>query len=169
MKKIVAMLCVFCMVMATPVMAVDAGATNGMITQLSVSRVHPVMDASDGMNENESGDIDLLAINVPTTYAPASWYNVNHYWTAKNYTWSSYIFNCGDGYYFDCYAKQPFSVAFYYADGTPMTTYSAKWDGDNYVLLAEMKGVPASTGYYVKIINNDANNPINSNAYYKVW
>ena len=180
MKKIVAMLCALCVLMATPAMAAeaarvhpvlktaDAGVSNVMVTRSTVSRVHPVTDESEAVDESLAGEMETRATKVPTTYAPASWYNVKHYWTAKYYTWSSYIFTCGDGYFFDCYAKQPFSVAFFYADGTAMSTWDAEWDGENYVLLAEMDGAPASTGYYVKIINNDKDT-ISSDAYYKVW
>lgn len=179
MKKIVAMLCALCMLMATPAMAVeaarvhpileaaDAGVSNVMVTRSTVSRVHPIKDA-EVVDESLAGEMETRATKVPTTYAPASWYNVNHNWTAQYYTWSSYIFTCGNGYYFDCYAKQPFSVAFFFADGTEMITYDAEWNGRSYELLTEMDGAPASTGYYVKIINNDSQ-AINSDAYYKVW
>lgn len=179
MKKIVAMMCALCMIMAIPAMAaeprvhpilrtLDEGASNVMVTASTVSRVHPIIDDSDVVLENLKDEIEPMATTVPTTYAPASWYNVNHYWTAKYYTWSSYIFTCGAGRYFDCYAKQPFSVAFFYADGTEISTWNAQWNGENYVFLAEMDGASASTGYYVKIINND-DVSISNDAYYKVW
>lgn len=88
MKKIVAMLCALCMLMATPAMAAeaarvhpvlktaDAGVSNVMVTRSTVSRVHPVTDESEAVDESLAGEMETRATKVPTTYAPASWYRV---------------------------------------------------------------------------------------------
>lgn len=115
-----------------------------------------------------SFDAETRAVSVPTTYAPKSWYNVDHYWTARYYTWSSYILSQSDGYYFDCRADSPFTVELYYADGEYIGDLVAEYSDvhDKYWVWTSMDYF--HTGYYVKIVNN-GDTPITSGATYKAY
>lgn len=126
------------------------------------------IDVLIGTKSDSTDESTSRAVNIPTSYAPSNWYNKKHDWTAKYYTWSSYIFTCGKGKYFDCSATQPFKVQFFYADGTSMGTWSAVQQSGKYEVNAIMDGASASTGYYVKIINTDTRS-ITSGADYEVW
>lgn len=117
----------------------------------------------DPPKENEM----LRASTRPTSYAPNSWYNVDHYWTATSYTWSSYIFDVSKGYFFDCRANQKFSVEFYNANGTYRgTVVSDYWDyiGKQSVWIENAY----ENNYYVKIVNNSSSS-ITSGATYKAY
>lgn len=119
--------------------------------------------------ERTDADIDTRAITEPTTFAPQSWYGVTHAWTAKYYTWSSYIFDFAAGYYFRCVAMQPYSVEFYYDDGTYMATVESYRSGEAYVVEVSMSGSSSTghDGYYVKIVN-EGSQTISSGATYFV-
>lgn len=109
---------------------------------------------------------ETRAVNVPTSYAPSSWYSRSHSWTAKYYTWSSYIFLAsvpsapGESFY--CEAQQPFSVEVYYTDGTSDGAIAADYVDGAYTLQLFV-----DYDYYVKIINDDTTS-ITSNASYTV-
>ena len=110
---------------------------------------------------------ETRAVSAPTKYAPASWYSVDHKWTAKYYTWSAYIFKCGwFGGSFECWAQAPFTVELYAPDGSFLEAASSNWssyDGRYEVLFI----FGEATDYYVKIIN-DGSTSILEDAYYCV-
>lgn len=108
-----------------------------------------------------------FATTKPTQLAPASFYNVNHYWTATNYTWSSYIFTQQQGFRFDCRAQQNYEVEFYYQNGKYEGTAKADYSSfiKAYWVLVDWEYNPNS--YYVKIVNKSGT-PIRSNALYRV-
>lgn len=105
------------------------------------------------------------AVSIPTSYAPRSFYGVNHSWTATNYTWSSYIFTQSLGYTFDCNANQTFKVEFYTKNGVYEGTVIADyWDlRGKYNVWIQREYNP--TPYYVKIVNTSGSR-ISSGAYY---
>lgn len=108
-----------------------------------------------------------FATTKPTKLAPASFYNVNHYWTATNYTWSSYIFTQQLGFRFDCRAQQYYEVELYYGNGRYIGT--TKPDKSDYVkaywLLLDWEY--ETNPYYFKIVNKSGT-PIRNNALYRV-
>ena len=108
-----------------------------------------------------------MAATKPTSLAPTSFYRTKHYWTATNYTWSSYMFTQALGYRFDCRAKQKFAVEFYnnrgIYEGTAITDYSDIIKG--YWVLVDREY--NSTPYYVKIVNKSGSR-ISNNAFYYV-
>lgn len=116
----------------------------------------------DGANE-----IITRATTKPTTLAPTSFYNVKHYWTATNYTWSSYIFTQALGYRFDSRAKQNFAVEFYRQNGVYEGTATADYNSliGGYWVQVDWEYNPSP--YYVKIVNKSGS-PIRSNAFYYV-
>ena len=107
------------------------------------------------------------ATTKPTSLAPTSFYNVKHYWTATNYTWSSYIFTQALGYRFDCRAKQKFDVEFYYQNGRYVGTAHSDYNNDNGLYNVMVDWEYDSNPYYVKIVNTSGTR-ISSNAFYYV-
>lgn len=110
---------------------------------------------------------ETRAVSAPTKYAPESWYGVEHKWTAKYYTWSSYIFECGwFGGIFECWAQKPFTVERYAPDGTFLDAGSADWNSfeNRYEVMYMFDG---EESYYVKIVN-DGSGSILEDAYYVV-
>lgn len=97
------------------------------------------------------------AISVPTSFAPSSWYEIDHIWSSKNYTWSSYKFTNTDGMYVFITGQDSFDVQFFYANGTSMGTWSAYNVGNEYQLSAVMNG--STSGYYFRIINTSSTSP----------
>lgn len=155
MKRLTSMILAVVMVfaLACPAFATDSGTHN----------VNLVV----GTRTERRTDIpETRAVNVPTSYAPNSWYGVNHSWTAKYYTWSSYIFEAtgweAKGESFSATAQQPFSVEIYYADGTLEESASADYLDGAYTIQFFV-----DFDYYVKIIN-DSSTSITSNATYRV-
>ena len=111
------------------------------------------------------------ATTVPTRLAPASWYDVYHYWTAKNYTYSSYIFNPA---YHSNYKWQ-----YFYADTENQKFYVQVYDQNGNFEFEITSGtacelefgfdVKLAKPYYVVIYNNNPENgSISSGARYKV-
>lgn len=158
MKKFLSLVMAMCMVfaLATTAFAADVDTSNPPIT---------VIAGTLTSDPTETG-ITPRSVTEPTTYAPASWYNVDHYWTATNYTWSSYKYTNNDGLYFQAVAQQSFDVQLYYGNGTSMGTWHADYQGNGkYLFNAVMDG--STAGYYFRLINTSGT-PINSNAYYSV-
>lgn len=116
---------------------------------------------------DQASDIVTRAITKPTTYAPASFYNVKHHWTATNYTWSSYMFTQRLGYRFDCRAKQNFAVEFYQSNGVYEGTTYASYNDIIKGYWVEIDREYNSIPYYVKIVNKSSS-PIRNNAMYYV-
>jgi hypothetical protein len=115
--------------------------------------------------------VQTFATSAPTTYAPSSWYNVNHYWTAASYTYSSYIFlGSGPSSIFgddlDVVAKASFSVEFYSPTGTYLSTVYPVYNSSTQTYIGEYT-LPGFD-YYI-IIRNLSSSSILSNAYYCVF
>lgn len=119
------------------------------------------------------------AVTIPTQYAPDSWYNVPHQWTATYYTYSSYIFTYMDvgavgNNYIDvyAYAPKPFTLELYSAS-TNQLLYrkEASLTGDPYGYAA--RGW-FNLNIYIEdfyiILRNNASTDIvlSDNAYYYV-
>lgn len=117
--------------------------------------------------EDNPGEAETRATTRPTSLAPSSFYKVKHYWTATNYTWSSYIFTQASGYRFDCRAKQNFAVEFYTQSGTYEGTANATYNSIIQGYWVEIDREYNSTPYYVKIVNKSSS-PISKNAFYYV-
>lgn len=116
-------------------------------------------------------DVGTRATSRPTSYAPSSWYNTKHYWTADWATWTSYIFNRSIGPNFDVYApsNKSFSVHYYWGDGTYMSSaYSTLNSSGMQEVRASMEGVGHTLGYYA-MIENETSSSITSGAYYEVF
>ncbi len=130
--------------------------------ELRTSRIH-IMEASNG---GDLSRISARATSKPTSYAPVSWYNVRHNWTAKNYTYSSYIFDTSVYPYLDIAADAPFTVDLYHADGSFMTSVSPNYNAEKgkyygaYFFYAD-------EDFYM-IIRNNSGSAIASGAWYKV-
>jgi hypothetical protein len=106
------------------------------------------------------------AVVPPTSYAPTSWYNVNHNWTAASYTYSSYFFDTDLYPYLDIAANATFRIDFYHTNGTfwgsITPSYSSsvgKYYGDYFFNPNE--------DYYM-IIYNLSGSSITSGAWYRV-
>lgn len=109
---------------------------------------------------------ETRAVSVPTRMAPDSWYGVDHKWTAKYYTWSSYIFEGKYNGSFRCWAQQPFTVEIYLSDGTFWDAGEAEWNSYDSCYEVDYFWSRAMN-YYVKIIN-DGTSSILNDAYYQV-
>lgn len=99
--------------------------------------------------------VETRAVSVPTEYAPHNFYECYHEWTAKYYTWCSYILDFNLSRTLDVTADQPFSVEFYYEDGTYIDQVSSSWRNGKYRLSYEVAVTSAHDGYYFRIINED--------------
>ncbi|HKM34180.1 MAG TPA: hypothetical protein VJY54_05500 [Lachnospiraceae bacterium] len=127
----------------------------------SVQRVH-ILEAAD----SSLPTVQQRAVVAPTSYAPNSYYNVQHNWTATKYTYSSYIFDTSEYPYLDIAADVPFSVEFYAPDGTFMVSVTPEYDSE--------KGKYYGAYYffddedYYMIIRNGSSSPISSGAWYMV-
>lgn len=127
----------------------------------------PTTVSPDGAQE------DSRAIRVPTSYAPASWYDVRHYWTAKNYTYSSYIFEPSyhsnyEWQYFWAEADgRIFSVDVYGEDGNYQFTITS---GEHDPAAQFGSDTKLAEPYYV-VINNTypEDGSISSGAFYIVY
>lgn len=111
--------------------------------------------------------ISTRAVSAPTAYAPASWYDVVHYWTATYYTYSSYWFTTTHefGLNIDVWAQVPFHVVFKTSDGRQGTLYAECISADYYRVDAVME---PNTPFYM-VIYNDTSTTIASGAGYLVY
>lgn len=116
-------------------------------------------------------DATTRATTVPTRLAPSSWYDVYHYWTAKKYTYTSYLF---DPAYHSDYTWQ-----YFYANTENQKFYVQVYDQKGDFLFEITSGtdyelefgfdVNVAKPYYVVIYNNNPENgSISSGARYKV-
>lgn len=106
-------------------------------------------------------------VNIPTQMAPSSWYDTEHNWTAKYYTYSSYIFSgVGEELWVDVIAPQKFSVEFVSTDGKydPYTLEAEEFGGGTYKVQANVTGMT-----FYMIIRNLGNGSILSGATYNVF
>lgn len=106
------------------------------------------------------------AIYPPTKYAPDSWYNVEHQWTATYYTYSSYIFDTTRYMYLDIYARAPFRIDFYHPDGTFWGSATPEYNAMYEKYLGSYYLNPGED--YYMVIYNLSDTTISSGAYYKV-
>ena len=131
-----------------------------LITCLSIA-----IPASATSNPGEEVISDR-AVTIPTKMAPASWYDTPHNWTAKNYTYSSYIFtSAGKELWVDVVAPQKFSVEFVSTDGKydPYVLEAVEWGGGNWKVQADVTGMT-----FYMVITNLGSGSILSGAYYNV-
>lgn len=105
------------------------------------------------VSEQNNKTVEPRATTIPTSYAPSDYYRVPHYWTAKNYTWSAYIFHCYWNGSFNCVAKQPFSVNLYSPNGSLIGSYTSDFYDREYNLILIFD---EEIEFYVKIINEDS-------------
>ncbi|GEM_PF-5493435 len=102
----------------------------------------------------------------PTSYAPTSWYNVNHNWTATSYTYSSYFFDTNLYPYLDIAANATFKVEFYRTNGTYWGSVTPPYDSSKGKYYGAYFFNP-DEDYYM-IIRNLSGSPITSSAWYRV-
>lgn len=106
------------------------------------------------------------AISIPTQYAPDSFYNVAHQWTATYYTYSSYIFTFIDEYT-ECelgvFAKalKPFTLELYSASSNELLheiVATRLSDSDTYYQadIAFCSRWMPIEDFYIILRNNDA-------------
>lgn len=119
------------------------------------------------------------AVTIPTQYAPDSWYNVSHQWTATYYTYSSYIFTyldvggVGNNYIeVYAYAPKPFTLELYSAS-TNQLIYSeeASVCGDpvGYSAIGWFNWNIYIEDFYIILRNNASTDiTLSDNAYYSV-
>ncbi len=152
MKKVISIIIGLCLIlsMSCSAFATDAEESVGINVLIGTQTT----DYVDVMG--------VKATNAPSAFAPSSWYEVDHDWAAKNFTWSAYKFTNTDGMYVYITGQGSFDVQFYYADGTSMGTWSAYSVGSDYQFSAEMSG--SNAGYYFRIINTSSLSP-NSGRY----
>lgn len=113
------------------------------------------------------GIISNRAVSIPTQMAPASWYDTTHNWTAKYYTYSSYIFTgVGKELWVDVVGPQKFSVEFVSTDGKydPYVLKAEPWGNGNYKVQANVTGMT-----FYMVITNLGGGSILSDAYYSVF
>lgn len=116
----------------------------------------------------DAPSVNPRAVSIPTQMAPASWYDTPHAWTARYYTYSSYIFaSNGQELYVDVVAPQPFSVEFVSTDGKYDTYTLDAWEWSTDGMYAVQADVTGMTFYMV--IHNEGTDSILSNAYYNVY
>lgn len=136
----------------------------------------PVIDYNQiQRGEDEGGDADdnvtesnlSRAVVAPTSYAPSYWYNVNHYWTAVYYTYSSYIFDTSENRLLDVAADAPFTVEFYSPVGTYLAQDTPSYDNVKGKYYGAYFWFPSDSDYYL-IIRNNSGSPITSGAWYWV-
>ena len=104
------------------------------------------------------------AVTKPTAFAPTSWYDTWHNWSAKNYTYSKYYFTKNSNTVITC--EKEFSVEFYSPDGDLIYEEVAGWnvEWDSYYVNT---GFPED--YYFVIYNESDSSIITSDASYIVW
>lgn len=159
MKKVFTIILSVIMIfsMSANVLAAEVSENSGS------SRIH----ISEAINVGSTSTISSRAAVKPTMYAPASWYDVKHNWTAKNYTYSSYIFDTSEHPYLDIAADVSFTVDLYYADGTFMGSVNPEYNSEKgkyygaYFFYAD-------EDYYM-IIRNNSSSSITSGAWYLVF
>ena len=89
------------------------------------------------------------ATSIPTTYAPSSWYETWHTCTAREYTYSSYIFPKGT--YFSFSTFQPAYPVICSVDGKHTERLDPMWYDFYYAAYAQ-----PDYDYYVIIYNDRA-------------
>jgi hypothetical protein len=133
--------------------------------------------ATDGSSETQrvyiANVIDTSATPIlprakvpPTEYAPVSWYNTDHTWTATNYTYSSYFFNTTLYPYLDIAANVPFRVDLYHTNGTYWGSTTPPYDSAKGKYFEAYFFYP-NEDYYM-VIYNLSGSPISSGAWYRV-
>ncbi len=119
------------------------------------------------------------AVTIPTQYAPDSWYNDHHQWTATYYTYSSYIFTYMDiggvaNSYIEvfAYAPKPFTLELYSAE-TNQLVYreeaSPCGDPNGYAARGWFSWTIYIEDFYIILRNNASTDiTLSDNAYYRV-
>lgn len=111
--------------------------------------------------------INMRAVSAPTSYAPASWYNVNHSWTAKYYTYTSYYFDTSEYPNLDVAANSPFTVEFYRTNGSYIGSVTPSYDSSKGKYYGAYFFLRSDDDYYM-IIRNNSSVSITSGAWYRV-
>lgn len=146
------------------------------IAMSSTALVANAAEENDGTVQRvlitKTGDASALpgvspqAVSAPTSYAPSSWYNVQHNWTATKYTYSSYIFNTAKYPLLDIAANASFTVEFYTPDGTFLSSATPSYNSEKGKYYGAYFFLPGDD--YYMIIRNNSGSPISSGAWYVV-
>ncbi len=112
-----------------------------------------------------ASEVVPYAVTKPTAFAPTSWYNTWHDWSAKYYTYSRYYFAKNSSAVITC--EKEFSVEFYSTDGDLIYEEVAGWnvEWDSYYVHT---GFP-DKDYYFVIYNESDSTITTSDASYIVW
>ncbi len=158
-KRILSMLALITVVLSIPqtVMATDS------LSDDSTQRVA----ISEVMTYDKETTENTRATSAPTTYAPSSWYNVQHNWTATYYTYSSYFFDTSAYPNLDVAANSSFTVEFYKTNGTYIGSVTPSYNPSK----GKYYGAYYFNGWdpdYYMIIRNNGSTPISSGAWYNV-
>lgn len=159
MKRKVSFILVLLIILAVPMNTFAAN--RGL--EVSVQRIYFMEDVSFSTEPVAS----MRAVSAPTTYAPASWYNVNHSWTATNYTYTSYFFDTSEYPNLDIAADSPFTVEFYKTNGTYIGSVTPSYDSSKGKYYGAYFFYRSDDDYYM-IIRNNGSAPITSGAWYRV-
>lgn len=166
MKKIVSFLTLIAMLCS---LSVNALAIN---TPTDTTILDESFILLDGIGRYDPPEVVPHAITKPTTKAPLSWYDVEHKWTAKYYTYTSYIFEpnivSNNLQIFDALADQDFYMELYEADGTYVYTFDAtyiNYEGKYHASLGHRSDTPRD--YYI-VLHNASDTTISSGATYIV-
>ena len=115
-----------------------------------------------------SAEAVTRAITPPTTYAPDSYYDTWHQWTAVNYTYTSYLFNRPYTYGMDVLgpSDKTYCVEFYNPDDSYIGEVTSESSSFGQVVLTYFN---ANVPFYA-IIRNTSGTPItvSDNAQYLV-
>lgn len=109
--------------------------------------------------------IEPRATTKPTSYAPTSWYNTWHDWSAKNYTYSKYFFNSKSTPVIEC--TKEFTVKYYDTKGNLLEERAAGWNIEWDSYLAE--GFYSDVDYYFVIYNDSDSSITTADASYVIW
>ncbi|MBM6682067.1 hypothetical protein [Pseudoflavonifractor capillosus] len=117
--------------------------------------------------------VDTRASTIPTSLAPDSWYIVDHQWTCKSLTYSSYYFDLGiDGYAeINARCDKPFTLEVYNLDGELLVSDRASYRNSAYRASIEEDYTVIDRYFYIVLKNTNSNTSItlDDDAYYSVY
>jgi len=152
-KKFVTLILAFTLILAVSAQALAS--TN----ETRTARVY----IGDVIDTNATPGPISRATTAPTSYAPSSWYNTSHTWSATNYTYTLYKFNTTSYPYLNVESNGAITIEFYRANGnywgsdTPTYNSSTKKYSGAYFFYA-------NEDYYM-IIRNSSNATTVSGSY----
>lgn len=140
------------------VTAAEYGSENNTIQRVAIS---------DVITYDKNVAEKVRATSAPTSYAPTSWYNVNHNWSCTKYTYSSYFFDTSAYPNLDVAANSSFTVEFYRTNGTYIGSVTPGYDSSKGKYYGAYYFDSWDPDYYM-IIRNNNTTPISSGAWYCV-